>query len=90
MVRDGFSDVSIHNFDHKKINELYFSSCNSANPDAEENTASAFEDVTDANEITGWDGGTVYQYDDEEPTNSIEVAGGEGTYDKYEYRLIDV
>jgi hypothetical protein len=60
--------------------------CNSANPDAEENTASAFRNVVDANTITGWDGGTVYKYDYKEPTKPVEVAGGEGSYkddDKY-------
>ncbi|MBC2438870.1 hypothetical protein, partial [Clostridium saccharobutylicum] len=82
-------DILISDLDKKKMNELYFSSCNSANPDAGENTATAFEDVADANEITGWDGGTVYQYDDEEPTNSIEVAGGEGGYEKFEMKFTD-
>ncbi|NFH91225.1 hypothetical protein FDA33_13615 [Clostridium botulinum] len=77
--------ILISDLDKKKINELYFSSCNSANPDAQ-NTASAFEDIVDANEITGWDGGTVYSYNDKEREKSEEVAGGEGSYrddDKY-------
>ncbi|NFI53355.1 hypothetical protein FDA52_10295 [Clostridium botulinum] len=78
-------DILISDLDKKKINELYFSSCNSANPDAQ-NTASAFENVVDANEITGWDGGTVYGYNDKEREKSEEVTGGEGSYkdeDKY-------
>ncbi|WP_252254817.1 hypothetical protein [Clostridium sp. ZBS12] len=77
--------ILISDLNKKKMNELYFSSCNSANPDAQ-NTASAFENVVDANEITGWDGGTVYAYNDENPEKSEEVAGGEGSYkdeDKY-------
>ncbi|OSA94473.1 UNVERIFIED_ORG: hypothetical protein B2H93_08235 [Clostridium botulinum] len=72
-------DILISDLEKKKMNELYFSSCNSANPDAQ-NTASAFENVVDANEITGWDGGTVYAYNDEKPEKSEEVAGGEGSY----------
>ncbi|WP_252237281.1 hypothetical protein [Clostridium sp. ZBS17] len=81
-------DILISDLDKKKMNELYFSSCNSANPDAQ-NTASAFEDVVDANEITGWDGGTVYSYNDKEREKSEEVAGGEGRLEDWEYKFTD-
>ncbi|NFT06255.1 hypothetical protein FDF26_04035 [Clostridium botulinum] len=89
MVRDGFPDISIHELEHKEMDELYFSSCNSANPDAEENTASAFEDIVDANEITGWDGGTVYIYNDKDPEKSEEVPGGEGAPNKLILKMDD-
>ncbi len=80
--------ILISDLDKKKMNELYFSSCNSANPDAQ-NTASAFEDVVDANEIIGWDGGTVYSYNDEDREKSEEVAGGEGWLKDWEYKFTD-
>ncbi|AQS08737.1 hypothetical protein CLOBY_08470 [Clostridium saccharobutylicum] len=73
---------------HKKMNELYFSSCNSANPDAQ-NVASEFSKIVEVNTIAGWDGGTVYKYNDEEPEKSEEGAGGEGYYDQFEVKFID-
>ncbi|MBC2411628.1 hypothetical protein HGI59_08830 [Clostridium saccharobutylicum] len=81
-------DILISDLNNKKMNELYFSSCNSANPDAR-NVASEFSKIVEANRITGWDGGTVYKYNDEEPEKSEEVAGGEGGYSKAEMKFTD-
>ncbi|WP_069681211.1 hypothetical protein [Clostridium taeniosporum] len=49
----------------------------------------AFDDVVDANETTGWDGGTVYVYNDKEREKSEEVAGGEGWLKDWEYKFTD-
>lgn len=81
VFSSGYEDKSIliSDLKNKKMKELYFSSCNSANPDAK-NTASEFAKIVDAKKIVGWDGGTVYDYNDEEPEKSEERKGGEGKY----------
>lgn len=59
------TDIVISNLKTKTIDYLYFSACNSANPDVK-NVAQAFEKVTNANTIIGWDGGTIFNYDKNE------------------------
>ncbi len=41
---------------------LYFSSCNTGNPDVE-NVGNAFKKVVTTNEIIAWDGGTIFNWD---------------------------
>lgn len=38
---------------------LYFSSCNTVNPDVK-NVGNAFKNIVTANEISGWDGGAIF------------------------------
>ncbi|HDK7169193.1 TPA: DUF1906 domain-containing protein [Clostridium botulinum] len=59
------TDVAIPNLARKTIDYLYFSSCNSANPDIN-NVAEAFKKITDASTIIGWDGGTIFNFAKEE------------------------
>lgn len=81
--KNGDNDIRICELDNKKMDYLYFSSCNSANPDAQ-NTGDAFADKVEANEIVGWDGGSVCDYSKE-----MDVKGGEGTYkDDDEYDIL--
>lgn len=56
------TDISISDLDSKKMAYLYFSSCNSGNPDVM-NTASAFKQCMNVTRcITAWDGGTIFNY----------------------------
>lgn len=59
------TDIAIPNLARKTLDYLYFSACNSANPDVK-NVAQAFEKVTNANTIIGWDGGTIFNFNKEE------------------------
>ncbi len=52
----------IGDLDSKRMDSLYFSSCNSGNPDIS-NTADAFLNIITTNEVTAWDGGTIYNYE---------------------------
>ncbi|WP_443660618.1 peptidoglycan-binding protein, partial [Clostridium algidicarnis] len=56
------TDIIISTLKSKKMDLLYFSSCNTGNPDVE-NVGNAFKKVVTANEIIAWDGGTIFNWD---------------------------
>lgn len=72
VITDAAKHVKIGDLKTKRMDNLYFSSCNSANLDVK-NVGNAFKNVVIANEIIGWDGGSLYDYEKNE-----EVKGGEG------------
>ena len=52
---------SIDNIQSKNVNSIYFSACNTANPDFNSNIADAFFNKnTAAKSVTGWDGGVYF------------------------------
>lgn len=62
---DSEKDVLISDLDSKTMNSLYFSSCNSGNPDIL-NVAYAFNNrMIINNSITAWDGGAIFNYETE-------------------------
>ncbi|MBO0560731.1 hypothetical protein EXQ42_15315 [Clostridium botulinum] len=65
------TDIVISNLKIKTMDYLYFSACNSANPDVK-NVAKAFKEIVKVPVIQGWDGGTIFNYDTKE-----DQAGGE-------------
>ena len=65
-IKNSSTDVMISGLDVKTIWSLYFSSCNSGNPDIC-NTATAFNNrMNITGHTTAWDGGTVYNYETEQ------------------------
>ena len=54
---------SIDNIYSKNVNSIYFSACNTANPDFNTNIMDAFFDKnTSAKSVTGWDGGVTFRF----------------------------
>lgn len=79
------TDVLISDLDKKEISDLYFSTCNSANPDIQ-NVTDAFDRIVDANTITGYDGTALYYYNDANLIESYEdqsYGGQEDTFFAY-------
>ena len=68
-------DIMVSDLTRKNIGELYFSACNTANPDVY-NIAYAFMQNIDYSKITGWDGGTFFNFD----TGELERGGGDDNY----------
>ena len=63
---DSENDVLVSDLDPKTMDSLYFSTCNSGNPDIL-NLAYAFnKHMIINNSITAWDGGTIFNYETEE------------------------
>lgn len=60
-VENGKRDILISGLKSKSMKSLYFSSCNSVNPDIQ-NTSDEFLKVVITKEITAWDGGTIFNY----------------------------
>lgn len=80
-ISNSDTDVLISNLKSKTVGSLYFSSCNSGNPDIQ-NTATAFKNrMTIKNSITAWDGGTIFNYN----TGKLE-AGAYGGWFKEKFR----
>lgn len=75
------TDVVISELYPKTMDSLYFSSCNSGNPDMK-NTGTAFRDIIDTNEIIAWDGGTIFNYN----TGELEAGGYGGWWKEWYYQ----
>ena len=55
------TDLSVSDLEHKKIDDLYFSACNTAHASTY-NMVYAFMQITTYKHITGWEGGTIFDY----------------------------
>lgn len=54
---------SIDDVNSKNVNSIYFSACNTANPDFNSNIMTAFYNKnTSAKSVTGWDGGVTFRF----------------------------
>ncbi|MBU3207977.1 peptidoglycan-binding protein, partial [Clostridium algidicarnis] len=82
------TDIIISTLKSKKMDLLYFSSCNTGNPDVE-NVGNAFKKIVAANEIIAWDGGTIFNWDtgEDEPgayrKTIDQIKSDQGTWYKY-------
>ncbi len=56
------TDIAISDLNSKSMKELYFSSCNSGNPDILSTSTAFNQRMSISNKITAWDGGTIYNY----------------------------
>ena len=57
----GFRDQTIADVQQKNVSKIYFSACNTANPDFKINIAQAFAQKNSDSLVTGWDGGVYFR-----------------------------
>jgi len=88
----GENNRSIDDISAKSMDLLYFSACNTANPDFKSNIAQAFYDKNPyINTVTGWDGGVGFVFESRNPFFKTKQDyptpdGNNGTFDTFRER----